>query len=192
MYSNIQSINSTPKSLETEATDARLRNKAKQDEIIDQDARKRQQDGFSQEPDNETNIFSVNALICFLEDFLEARLSSKLNKDVPPNQKVSSFAPWMKADHSNANDRPHVPANRAANAYAHGAETVKGVVRGQEPSTTGHHLNDDNMNDVYHLLRDLRDLRDDGQKQLRLDAKLTFMDGVYSAVQDAKIKASAD
>lgn len=192
MYSNIQSINSTPKPLETEATDARLRNKGKQDETIDQDAQKHKQGGFAQESENETNIFSINALICFLEDFLESRLSSKLNADIPKNQDVSSFAPWMKADYSNANDKPHIPANRAANAYARGANTINMRPSGTITSDQTHHLNDDNMNDVYHLLRDLRDLRDSGQKQLRLNGTLTFMDGVYSAVQSAKIKASAD
>ncbi len=186
MYSNIQSISSKPKPLETEAADARLRDKAKNaDEEATLHDRDDQRKEVFEDSDNDTNVFSINALIYFLEDFLEARLSSKLNE--ADEKGVSSIAPWIKTEHSNVNEKPYVQPNRAANAYAHGAEVSKNTAQEDSVETNVQH-NNEKVSDVYHLLRDLRDLRDGGISQLNLHKSATFLDGISSAVQTAKLE----
>tara|TARA_R110001592_G_scaffold3525_8_gene19862 strand:- start:27077 stop:27652 length:576 start_codon:yes stop_codon:yes gene_type:complete len=186
MFSFVQNISSALKPLDIEAADTRLRRGQNPEEAVDHD-KSGHKDDHADKSDSEANAFSINALICFLEDFLEARLSSKLNESVPQN--VSSFAPWMKAEHSNTNEMPALPSKRAANAYAHGAEVMKKA--GMPPTQDKQHQDEEKVNDVYHLLRDLRDLRDAGITHLRLTDGPTFLTGISSAVQMAKIGVAA-
>ncbi len=131
--------------------------------------------------DNDDNIFSVNSLIYFLEDFLEHRLSSKLQNSEPEN--ISTNKPWIKTDHSNMNEKPYIPPKKAAIAYAHGAEVIQANIKASDNNK--HH--NENISDIYHLLRDLRDLRDDGISKIKLGKNGTFIDSIHSAVQIAKI-----
>ena len=181
MFSNVQNVNSVSKPLETEATDARLRRENHSEDIVDHDQRDHGHN--SEELDSEMNIFSINALIYFLEDFLEARLSSKLNESSTP-ENVSSIAPWMKSEPSNANEKPYIPPKSAANAYAHGADTIK------SDNAQEKHSHHEKVSDAYHLLRDLRDLRDAGITQLRLNSASTFFEGVHNAVHAEKLRLS--
>ena len=183
MFSNVQNVNSVAKPLETEATDARLR-KEHSNDVVDPEQDNQGRQHFEQQ-DNEANAFSINALIYFLEDFLEARLSSKLSV-ATNSQDVSSIAPWMKAEHSNVNEKPRIQPKSAANAYAHGADTIQ---QDNTPEKTKHDY-PENVNDAYHLLRDLRDLRDAGVTELRLDNRVTFFEGVHNAVYLAKLELS--
>lgn len=184
MYPSVHNVNSALKNLETEATDARLRKRKQEREISDQGGSLRQGEGDFHDAEREDNLFSINALILFLEDFLEARLLSTLH-DYDPTPQVSSVSPWVNKNISNTNEKPSIPPNKAASAYARGANTIKRIVK---PSPYhGDNAAESKVNDVYHLLRDLRDLRNDGHSQLRLDGNAgTFFEGISRAVQIAK------
>ena len=188
MYPSVHNVNSAPKTLEAEATDARLRRHKEDQDVLNR--KKKDQDGHSDQhnPDNDGNVFSINALILFLEDFLETRLSSRLNQYEQP-ERVSVISPWVNKDISNGNEQSGgVLPNRAARAYAHGANTIKRMVRPTSYTESPEDSpNENQVHDVYHLLRDLRDLRDSGKKQLRLDGGETFLEGISKAVQIAKM-----
>jgi len=188
MYPSVHNVNSAPKTLEAEATDARLRRHKEDQDILNQKKRDQNEDRDKQNAESDANVFSINALILFLEDFLEARLSSRLNQYEQP-ERVSVISPWVNKNISNSNDQhPGVLPNRAARAYAHGANTIKRLVRPTSYTESPEDLpSEKQVHDVYHLLRDLRDLRDTGKKQLRLDGGETFLEGISKAVQIAKL-----
>ncbi len=184
MIPYLQNISSIKKPLETEATNTILEIKNKpnnKDQKINKDS-SHEGNKYLDQPNNEDNIFSVNALIYFLEDFLEHRLSSKLH-DNPP-QKTSSFKPWVKTEHSNMNEKPYTAPKKAAIAYAHGAEAIQTTLH----NPVKEKKNNEDIIDIYHLLRDLRDLRNDGINKIKLDKDGTFIDSIYKAVQMAKIE----
>lgn len=187
MYPSVHNVNSAPKTLEAEATDARLRKHKEDQDILNQNKRDQDENHDKRNAQSDENVFSISALILFLEDFLEARLSSRLNQYEQP-ERVSVISPWVSKDISNSNEqRPGILPNRAARAYAHGANTIKRLV-GNVSNTPNEDLpNEKQVQDVYHLLRDLRDLRDTGKKQLRLDGGETFLEGISKAVQIAKL-----
>jgi len=186
MIPYLQNISSIKKPLETEAANAILEIKNKPNNKDKKNSKNsgHENNNYLDQPNNEDNIFSINSLIYFLEDFLENRLSSKLNDDPP--QKTSSFKPWVKTEHSNMNSKPNTASKKAAIAYAHGAEAIQTTLNNPMKEKK----NNEALIDIYHLLRDLRDLRNDGINKIKLDKDGTFIDSIYKAVQMAKIEVS--
>ena len=88
------------------------------------------------------------------------------------------------------NEKPSIVPKNAAIAYAHGAKAMQ-----LAHAMPGHHLtgiekNNETITDIYHLLRDLRDLRHEGINKIKLDKDGTFIDSIYKAVQSAKLEVN--
>lgn len=155
------------KPYEAEALDAKLQKRRK-----DQDgAQSRKEHSEDQIEDTDTGqILSVQALILFLEDFLESRLGSKLQNT--PEESSNAFDKWFQKKPSNAND--------AAQAYRQGARTSRGAVH--KVSTEDGKVD---LSHIYGLIRDLRDLRRAGVHALRLAPDTDFIDGIALASRQA-------
>ncbi len=158
---NIGSVKPFDARLERRRRDYQSRQNSEQksdDDILDQDHRP---------------ILSVQALILFLEDFLESRLGSKLRD--APEVKPNSFDRWFKKKPGNC--------NFAARAYQQGAKTARGA-GGHVDVSVGSHETD--LSHIYGLIRDLRALKISGVHVLRLESDTDFIDGISMAVLRAR------
>lgn len=179
MFNLVQNITSALKTYETKATDTRMGHK---DNATDYTT------GISSDPENTHNpenqaedddsVISVKALILFLEDYVETRLSSKL-KPVRDSGKGDSFVPWMRQGHSNSN----VESKNAAHAYAHSSDISRKQQYGKAPARDLIH---GELKDVYSLVQDLRQLQKNNVNFIKIDNDSRFLDSIYKAVKQHK------
>lgn len=193
MFYTIGNINPASKTIETEAVDSHLedRGRSGQEQNAEQGS---DNDGlrYTGEWENELTELSVDALIRFLEDCLETRLTSQV---LPEPTKVDTTSPWMKTEHSNTNDSAskNVLPRNVANAYAHGAKAVKisSTYQSKDTESKSPTSNQTKNKIVYHLIRDLRDLKTKGLTSLRIDnTKGSFLKSIEKSV-NAEISARA-
>ncbi len=173
------------KPLESEAVETHLRDRKAKLNL----RRRPRQNSLHSENENEadladqTNILSVKALILFMEDFIEARLSDDPHSAMPVK---ANFAPWLRVQHSNTNESAVLPTVKAANAYNHSAQTINNIK--SIPKSDVVSDAQDSLRTSYTLLRDLRDLQLLGVQVLRIDSNTTFLNAVFRAVEREKFK----
>lgn len=157
------------KPYEAESLDSRLRKRR------DEHQARRRQSQSSDEPTqgDDGQVLSVQAIILFLEDFLESRLGERLKKDAVETQ--NAFEQWFEKKPSNCNE--------AVQAYQHGAETSQFSLKHSSPQSS---QQDIDLSHIYGLIRDLRDLKDSGVYVLRLASDMDFIHGISFAVEDAR------
>ena len=179
MFSLVQNITSALKPLGTEAVDARLEKKRyTYEDLPDED-----RGALQEEPSGEEGEFatlSIKSVILFLEDFVEARLASRLDPDKA--MKHADMAPWFKQEQSN--DTKAAQTKQAANAYARAAKTVGRS--GRRPQQQIHTTGQAELKNIYGLIKDLRYLNELGVKVLAVHNQMTFLDGVFYAVERLK------
>ncbi len=159
------------KPYEAESLDARFQRR-RQDEQGNHDfSREDEHESWEEEEDGQ--ILSVQALILFLEDFLESRLGAKLHKDVP--KEPNAFEQWFRKKPDNC--------NAAAQAYKHGAKTAQSKTYS---SSLKQKQSEMDLSHVYGLIRDLRHLRKSGIHVLRLSPDTDFMNGIALAIERAQ------
>lgn len=186
MFTFVQNITSALKPYEAKAADAQMRNKGKDQarsrgEQISSD--EEEQGNFAVPSVDDDSVVSVRALILFLEDYVEARLAARLKAAPPvdPNADTKShdhFSPWLKQDHSNSNTPPVAATSRAASAYAKSSAMSK-----SGRSSRNKFIEHDGLQDVYGLIRDLRQLQKNNVSFITIDNKNRFLDSVFDAVK---------
>ena len=182
MFNLVQNITSALKTYEAKATDTRMGHK---DNATDYTT------GISSDPENtqspetqsynDDSVISIKALILFLEDYIETRLSSKL-KPTRERSKDDTFAPWMRQEHSNSN----IESQNAAHAYAHSSDISKKQQYGKAPERDLIH---GDLKDVYSLVQDLRQLQKNNVNFIKIDHDSRFLDSIYKAVNRHKPRA---
>lgn len=199
MFSFVQNIVSALEPLKIGAIDSRFEKNNDQVQV-DQDAsgENSQDQSFNEESlssleEGHSNSFSVNSLIYFLEDFLESSLSSNIDVFSPKNQHhgndISTIKPWLKPAHNNninrqrsTSDNTNAYAKQAAYAYADRASSTNRIKRDQDRDKATQTNKQDNLHNIYNLIRDLRVLKRSGVTHLNVLDNATFLDGVNSAI----------
>lgn len=153
---------------EAESIDARLQKRRREQQDHQPDFKNSVEDL----EEESGQILSVQALILFLEDFLEARLGSKLQP--PKEEPQNSFQQWFQKKPSNVNE--------AAQAYAHGSKTARRVAKPQAINSKG----ETDLSHIYRLIVDLRDLKTSGIHVLKLVPDTDFIEGISLAVDRLK------
>ena len=124
------------------------------------------------------SVLSVQAVIMFLEDFLEKQLESKRAVKSKKPEQSNSFSKWLDKGSANSNDASVQP-KQAANVYAHTAKTTKNYVNKRVRSGSPSHSD---LKDVYDLIRDLRQLRERGIFHLKIASDRAFLESIKFAV----------
>jgi len=182
MFNFVQNISSALKSYETKAADANMKQKrGTADYVTGASDHSEHEDSTPALYGDDESIVSVKALILFLEDYIEARLSSKLNQ-IEPQKQDDNFAPWLRTEHSNANMPQTADSKNAANAYASSSSLSK---TGQERAK--HKLAHGELKEVYGLVQDLRQIQKSDVFYIRIDDDKSFLDSIFEAVKKRKI-----
>lgn len=184
MFYVVQNITSALKPLERKAVDSRLGKKSKHANKTEHNSPETidDRDTVSDDDFGEYSILSIKSILLFLEDFLELHLSSILPDESHQGEQLS-FAPWLSKQRSNDfNVDPR--SNGAAKAYAHAAKTIGKPL--QQKSGQQKQVMPEKVKNVYALIRDLRNLQDNGIGYLKINSQKTFLDGIYLAVQGLK------
>lgn len=180
MFSIVQNISSVLRPASNDHTFE------KDDDHTDKrDVRARVHDDTDGDEDASAGSFlAVQALILFLEDYLETRLvskslqSSSLSEDTYNEEGLSMS--WRGPEALNSNDKV-AGARDAAKAYAHMARVSSGKVSARQ-SGRGHKKS--NLKEIYSLIRMLRQLRDQGVLYLRVDHGVSFLEGIKRALSE--------
>ncbi len=182
MFSLVKSINSALKPLEIEAIDSRLDKNNNKFNGMSSDRSDVNEDAKSDFSADEHIILSVKSIILFLEDYLEAKLSSKAPKS-EFSEGDNDIAPWFKQNHSNDIVGSSVNSKKAVTAYSHAAEISHKSNKFRQQGKT-----DIQLQFVYSLINNLRVIHNNGIEHLKIDCRKTFIYGVADAVKKVRLK----
>lgn len=212
MFSYVQNIGSASESLKAKAVDSRLGDKNKHSQknqnneksgplIYEGDVSLENLENLENRED--TNHFSIDSLIYFLEDFLELHLNTFPAEDGRFHEPyISSLPPWLRSKHSNLNvSRPlaedvletKASQNKVAARYAVHAYTHRSLSANVRPAPLDRHKTikaeeqNENVTIVYDLIDDLRILKLAGVTHLNVGDSMTFLEGIDAAIKNINI-----
>lgn len=177
MFSYLQTITSSFKSPETGAIDSYLKNKRQNQNSHDSNSENTTHQEHHHYEQNETLEISVQAIILFLEDYLESKLDSSKSERSSSQTKNENNKPWLKQSHSNNN----YAIKSATNAYSQSAKINKNT------SVNNAQAEHYDLNHIYSLIRNLRTLNNHGIKTLTINTSTSFLESITSAIKNIKL-----
>lgn len=178
MFSLVQNLGAILRAQESRGLPSQL--PKKRDENIDGRSGRERDEAFDARQVSHYEI-STQALIQFLEDYLETRLGGGAVQGVQADE---DFKPWLRGAPSNSNRSPQSPG-KVAGIYQKNAHEFS-VSDDFEPSqSSDSDCRSENKN-IYFLIQDLRILRERGVKVLGISENVSFLDGIFDAVEDVK------
>ncbi|MCB1783595.1 MAG: hypothetical protein KDI13_06325 [Alphaproteobacteria bacterium] len=183
MFSTIKPVYGTERPRETENTDARLalyRRAADDRRNGRKNKEKSGQDLFGE--DNAS--VSTESLLAFLEEFLEQRFGQK-----PSNEKYAPNIPAQSDIYMTPLASRPIGSNRAikaAQAYAHAAQTVQKTSENTYTAAAPDHEGPKDMQTIMALINDLKILAKSGVETIDITRGNSFLNSLAQSIQQAR------
>ncbi|MGH1456260.1 MAG: hypothetical protein ACRBDI_05730 [Alphaproteobacteria bacterium] len=182
MFSLVQSLTSVLRSQEARAVDSHLPKKRGGEQGFSTSDKERDFDRAQEGSPlgSDGAVLSIESLIWFLEDFLEERM--KKSSKASDKNIDQDFKPWFRSEASNSNADSPSP-RKVAGIYDKNAKTFSATRSSERSSQVEVHSD---LKDVYFLIQDLRVLKEHGVQDLVLANDVSFLDGLFLAVEQEK------